>query len=101
MRLAVAARMAGGTSGRSQDKLRMQIRLVQVIFRAEMRRLDLSPGTPERENHVRDLRSRSNAILDAVRAQLDGGHSWHAEVWALIREVEDELGRTGINDGTL
>lgn len=82
--------MAGETE-MSPERLRMQLRVVQTVFRAEIRRLDRTPFTAEREDKVRDLRSRSMAILEEVRAQLNGGAGWHLEVSALVREVEAEL----------
>ena len=85
---------------KSQQRLRMQLRVVQVVFRAEIRRLDRNPGTAERENMVRDLRSRSMAILEEVRAELNGSAGWHSDVSALVREVEAELRAEG-KDGRL
>lgn len=75
----------------SQQRLRMQLRVVQVVYRAEIKRLDLNPGTAQREDNVRDLRSRSMAILEGVRAELNGSAGWHREASALVREMEAEL----------
>lgn len=84
----------------SQQRLRMQLRVVQVVYRAEIKRLDLNPGAAEREDKVRDLRFRSMAILEEVRAELNGSAGWHREVSALVRKVEAELRAEG-NDGGL
>ena len=78
----------------------MQVRVVQTVFRAEIKRLALIPGTTEREDKVRELSSRSMAILEHVRAELDGSAGWHGQVSALVREVEAELQAAG-NDGGL
>ena len=90
--------MAGETQ-MSQERLRMQLRVVQTVFRAEIRRLDRNPGTAEREDKVRDLRSRSMAILEEVRAKLNGSAGWHHEVSGLVREVEAELRAEGDDGG--
>jgi hypothetical protein len=75
----------------SKERLRMQLRVVQTVFRAEFKRLALIPGTTEREDKLRELSSRSMAILEHVRAELDGSAGWHREVLVLAREVEAEL----------
>lgn len=80
-----------GEAATSQERLRMQLRVVQTVFRAEIRRLDRTHGPAEREAKVRDLRSRSMAILEEVRAQLTGSAAWHLELSAIVREVEAEL----------
>ena len=77
----------------------MQLRVVQTVFRAEIRRLDRTPGTAEREDKVRDLRSRSMAILEELRAELDGSAGWQVEMSALVREVEAELRAEGDDGG--
>ena len=82
----------------SEARLRMQLRVVQTVFRAEIKRLDRTPGTAEREDKVRYLWSRSMAILEEVRAELNGSAGWHLEMSALVREVEAELRAEG-NDG--
>lgn len=91
--------MAGETP-MSQERLRMQLRVVQTVFRAEIKRLNRNPDTAEREDKVRDLWSRSMAILEEVRAELNGSAGWHHEMSALVREVEAELRAEG-NDGGL
>lgn len=83
--------MSGWTPGVSQERLRMQLRVVQTVFRAEMKRLDRTGISAEREDKVRALRSRSMAILEAVRAELDGSAAWHADVLALVSELEEAL----------
>jgi len=92
--------MAESKRGARQRRLRLQIRVVQTVFRAEMQRLERAGISADREDRVRDLRSRSIAILEAVRAELDASAGWDPEVSALIREVEAELGAGG-NDGGL
>lgn len=83
----------------SQARLRMQLRVLQTVFRAEIKRLDRTPGIAEREDMVRDLRSRSMAILEEVRANLNGSAEWHHEMSALVREVEAELRAEGDDGG--
>ena len=75
----------------SQERLRMQLRVVQTVFRAEIKRLDRIPDTSDREDMVLDLWSRSMAILEELRAELDGSTGWHPEVSALVRDLEAEL----------
>lgn len=84
----------------SQERLRMQLRVVQIVFRAEIKRLGRISGTAEREDTLRHLLSRSMAILEEVRAELNGSAEWHPEMSALVREVEAEL-RAGGNDAGL
>lgn len=92
--------MAERKPGAAERRLRLQLRVVQTVFRAEMKRLERTGISPEREEKVRDLRSRSVAILEEVRAELDGSAGWHVEVSSLVREVEVELRAEG-NDGGL
>ena len=75
----------------SEERMRMQLRVVETVYRAEIKRLDRIRGTAERQDSVRELRSRSMAILEEVRAELNGSAGWHPEMSALVREVEAEL----------
>ena len=90
--------MAERKRGAHQRRLRLQLRVVQTVFRAEIKRLDLIAGTAEREDKVSDLSSRSMAILEQVRAELDGSVGWHRELSALVQEIEAEL-RAEESDG--
>ena len=91
--------MAERKPGAPQRRLRLQLRVVQTVFRAEIKRLDRTRGTAEREDKVRDLSLRSMAILEEVRAELDGSAGWHLEMSALVREVEAELRAEGSDGG--
>jgi hypothetical protein len=91
--------MAGGRAGMTQERLRLQLRVVQTVFRAEIRRLERTPASPEREEKTLDLRSRSMALLEAVRAELDGSAAWHDVMSSLLREVEEGLRSADGSDG--
>ena len=92
--------MAERNPGARQRRLQLQLRVVQTVFRAEMKRLELIGDSAERADKVRDLRSRSAAILDGVRRDLDGSAGGHPETSALVREIEAELRAQG-SDGAL
>lgn len=85
----------GDTSDTSEKRLRLQVRVVQTIFRVEIKRLERTPASVERDKAERDLRARSTAILGAVRAELDGKAAWHGDVLRLTSEAEEELTQTG------
>lgn len=91
--------MAEQKASASVRRLRMQLRVVQTVFRAEMKRLEGIGISAKRQDKVRELRSRSMAILDAVRAGLDGSATWHADLSALVRELEEELNNAEESDG--
>jgi len=68
-------------------RLRMQIRAVLVVYRAEMARLsrwNLSQAS--REAFATSLKARSFQVLESARAALDGDAPEHAD---LVREIED------------
>ena len=68
-------------------RLRLQIRAVLVVYRAEMARLsrwNLSPAS--REAFATSLKARSFQVLESARAALDGDAPEHAD---LVREIED------------
>ena len=71
--------------------MRTQVLLVAVVFRTESRRLAQGAATPAGQLVLRELRTRSIAILDNVRAELDGQASWHADISSLIGEVAEGL----------
>ena len=68
------------------SRVRLQIRVVLVVFRAEMARLDRWTSTEaEREVFTRALRGRSYRILDLAQADLDGDAPEHRD---LVRELD-------------
>jgi hypothetical protein len=76
-------------------RVRMQIRAVLVVYRAEIARLNrsnLSPAT--REAFATSLKTRSFQVLDDARASLDGDAPDHKD---LIGEIEEA--RTQISAG--
>ena len=75
----------------NHERMRMQLRVVQTVFRAEMKRLDGNPSTAEREARVRELGSRSMTLLERLSAELDGSAGWHVEMSASVREVAAQL----------
>lgn len=77
----------------------MQLRVVETVFRAEIKRLDLIPGTADREAKVRELTAQSKALLERVRAELDGSAGWHRQMLALLDEIYAELPADGKDGG--
>ena len=77
-------------------RVRLQIRVVLVVFRGEIARMDrwnLSPAT--RKDFTEALKSRSFEVLDSARATLNGTAPEHQD---LVREIDDaraEVNQTG------
>ena len=68
-------------------RVRLQIRVVRVVFRSEMARMDrwtLSPATHKDFNKA--LKSRSFEVLESARAMLNGTAP---EQPGLVREIDD------------
>jgi len=81
----------------SADRVRLQIRAVLVVYRAEVANIHRSGASPRvLQAEQDDLRARSLRRLDETRAQLDGSAAWHAELVAeidraraVVREDQD------------
>lgn len=68
------------------ERVRLQIRVVLVVFRGEVARMDrwnLTPAT--RKDFTNALQLRSFQVLDAARATLNGTASEHPD---LLRELD-------------
>lgn len=76
-----------------EDRLRLQVRLVEIVYRTESARLARRNPLSSAET-LYDLRSRSRAILQGVRAQLDGDALRHADLINAIIDLELEIGAT-------
>ena len=73
-------------------RVRLQIRVVLVVFRGEMARMDRwnrSPAT--RKNFTKALKSRSFQVLDAARALLNGEAPEHPDLVSEIDEAGAEV----------
>ena len=76
----------------AEDRARFQVRLVQVVYRGEARRLHARRlRRSARETTLNDLRRRCLELLDLVRSSLDHSQGWHADVLALVADVEREI----------
>lgn len=75
----------------------MQVRVVRVIYRAELARLrQLDATVASRRERLADLRSRCMALLQTVRAELDGAAEGHPDLLADLDDIDQELsGPTG------
>ena len=73
-------------------RVRRQIRAVLIVFRAEKRRLEplIQSGDAQQEQ-LDSVRARSVEILEAARAELDGGAAWHPRVLRELAEARDEI----------
>ena len=68
-------------------RLRLQIRAVLVVYRAEMARLSRwNLSSASREAFATSLRTRSFQVLEDTRVALDGDAPEHAD---LVREIEE------------
>ena len=77
-------------------RVRLQIRVVLVVFRGEMARMDRwnrSPAT--RKNFTKALKSRSFQVLDAARALLNGEAPEHPDLVSEIDEARAEVSADG------
>lgn len=76
----------------TESRLFMQVRVVRVIYRAELARLMKADATlATRRDELADLRTRCLAILQTVRAELDGAARSHPDLLAELDEIQDEL----------
>jgi hypothetical protein len=67
-------------------RVRMQIRVVRVVFRSEMARMDRwNLSGPIRQDFMRALKSRSLQLLQSARTTLNGDSPEHPE---LLRELD-------------
>jgi hypothetical protein len=81
----------------SADRVRLQVRAVLVVYRAEVARIREYSASPSvLRADLDDLQARSLQRLDETRAGLDGSAAWHAELVgeidrarALVSEDED------------
>lgn len=79
----------------TEKQMRLQVRIVQVVYRAELAKLQRSDASiPSRREALSDLRSRCFAVLQAARSHLDGGATWHADLLTATSNVESELARS-------
>jgi hypothetical protein len=70
----------------SADRVRLQVRAVLVVYRAEVARIrQFSASSNVRRADLDDLRARSLQRLEETRAQLDGSAAWHQE---LVGEID-------------
>lgn len=70
---------------------RMQIRVVLVVFRAEMARLDSVDPMRASFDAGRLLRMRSIELLDTARARLNGKGLSHPELLAELASAREEV----------
>ena len=76
----------------TEDRARFQARLVRVVYRGESRRIEGRGLSGEaREAALTDLRRRSLALLEVLRSTLDSTEGWHADMLAVVSEVEGEI----------
>ena len=79
----------------TETRLRLQIRVVQVVFRAESFKLFRIADEAARREALTSLRDRSLAVLAAVRTELDGTAPWHQGVTAALDELSREMAAAG------
>ncbi len=73
-------------------RVRLQIRAVLTVYRAEMSRLKAwQPSGETSEQYATSLRARCVEILDAARAQLDGSAPWHPDVITELAQARAEI----------
>jgi hypothetical protein len=71
-------------------RVRLQIRVVLVVFRGEMTRMDRwNLSAADRKDFTDALRSRSFRILDSARESLNGSAPQHPD---LVREIDEARG---------
>jgi hypothetical protein len=74
----------------SADRVRLQVRAVLVVYRAEVARIrQFSASSNVLRAELDDLRARSLQRLDETRARLDGSAAWHAELVGEIDRARD------------
>jgi hypothetical protein len=77
-------------------RVRLQIRVVLVVFRSEMARMDRWTVDPEtREDFSKALKSRSLQVLDSARAALNGTTPEHPD---LVREIDEARAEVSAGD---
>jgi hypothetical protein len=76
-----------------ETRLRWQIQIVQVVYRAEVARLARSSAVAadRRVAAVNELKERSLALLEGVRTALDGTQPSHEELLNAVSELEQEI----------
>jgi hypothetical protein len=68
------------------DRVRLQVRAVLVVYRAEVARIRRYSASPKvLRADLDDLRARSLKRLDEAGAGLDGSAAWHPE---LVKEID-------------
>ena len=68
-------------------RVRLQIRVVLVVLRSEMARMDRwNPSAADRNAFTKALKTRSFAVLETARASLNGSAPEHPD---LIRELDE------------
>jgi len=73
-------------------RVRLQIRAVITVYRAEMSRLKAwKPSGETSEKYAKSLRARCIDILDAARAELDGSAPWHPDVLTELANARAEI----------
>jgi len=73
-------------------RVRLQIRAVIAVYRAETVRLKTwQPSDETREEYAKSLRMRCLEILDAVRAELDGSAPWHPDLISELAQARAEI----------
>ena len=76
----------------TESRLRMQARVVRVIYRAELARLrHLDATLASRRERLTALRSRCMVLIQTVRAELDGDAAWHPDLLAELDDLDNEL----------
>jgi len=73
-------------------RVRLQIRAVITVYRAEIARLKAwKPSGETSEKYAKSLRARCIDILDAARAELDGSAPWHPDVLTELANARAEI----------
>lgn len=76
----------------TESRLRLQVRVVRVIYRAELARLKKADATlASLRGELADLRSRCLTLLETVRAELDGAAVSPPDLLAELDDIEDEV----------
>ena len=74
-----------------ETRLRLQLRVVQTVFRGESARIERIADAASRRDALTSLRERSLAVLAAVRTELDGTAPWHQGMTVALDEVSREI----------
>jgi len=77
-------------------RVRLQIRVVLVVFRSEIGRVDLwNLSLANRKDFTQALKSRSLQVLESARAMLNGTAPEHPD---LVREIDDARAEVSAGD---